>query len=141
MKRRSLTGFEKREIISPDGVAVARPQELSGALIVYLHTTLTDIFSYSRATLELLDAYFIKHPPRKEYYEEFLLEEFIPAVGGFLAEVIIRELGGHWEEKQPVLTSTVHIHGNSSPVFREAYNAIYKGRKLVDVYDEIKKSR
>jgi hypothetical protein len=132
----TLRQFEMQELVSPDGDVIASPQQLTGALVVYLHTTLADVFAYSRTTLEVLDAYFTKHPPRREYTQAFLLQEFTPALGAFLGEVLVRELDGRWLESQPVLTSRVQVRQKEVTVFREAYEAVWRQRNLVDVYDE-----
>jgi hypothetical protein len=129
--------FENQLILSPDGIPYINPRELAEQFVVFLHSDVKEVFSYSRSALEAVTTYFAEHPQRLEYKEEHLNKEFIPALGAYLGEVLVRELGGEWVRREPVLKSTVRINGKEISTFRFAHQVVYEDKKVLDVYNTI----
>lgn len=127
--------FENQVVLSPDGEPYSDPTDLAELLIVFLHTDVEEVFNYSQSALEALDSYFGKHPQKLEYKHEHLIKELIPALGAYLGEVFVRELGGNWIIREPLLKSTVVINGKEISPFKAAYKVIYEPARLLDIYN------
>lgn len=132
-----LQRFENQIALSANGVPYKNLGDVAETLVVYLHTEVKEIFAYSRSALVALDTYFAEHPQALEYSSEYLLEEFIPALGAYLGEVFVRQLGGEWIKQDPLLKSVVKVKEKEIPVFRIAYQVVYGDAKLVEKYDSI----
>jgi hypothetical protein len=129
--------FESQVILSFDGIPYTNPQDLAEVMVVFLHTEIEEIFTYSRSAIEALNVYFNEHPQRLEYQQEHLVKAFIPALGAYVGEVLVRELRGEWVVKEPLLKSTVIIDGKEVSTFEVAYQVVYEDQSLLDVYDSI----
>ncbi|EDX71720.1 hypothetical protein MC7420_2386 [Coleofasciculus chthonoplastes PCC 7420] len=129
--------FGNQVILSPDGIPYANPSDLAEQLVVFLHTDVEEVFTYSRSALEKLDTFFTEHPQKLEYKEQHLQKEFIPALGAYLGEVIVQELGGDWLVREPLLKSTVTINDREVAPFQYAYQVVYDDKKLLDLYNSM----
>lgn len=124
-----------KAILSPHGEPYTIPGHLAAQLVVYLHTEVEEVFTKTGKALSALDHYLAIHPQQIEYKPAHLMEEFIPALGAYLGEVLVKELGGQWIVRKPIGQSVVKINGHEISPFRQAYQAIYENAKLKDVYD------
>jgi hypothetical protein len=131
----SLTEFKNQTVLSPDGDPVEKPDELATRFIAMMHMEVKEVSAPSRAALKALDKYFARHPQREEYKPEHLLKEFIPALGGYLGEVLIKELGGKWQVKDKVLKSVVKLKGAEIAPFNIAYKVVFEDATLSDALD------
>ncbi|HEX9988124.1 MAG TPA: hypothetical protein VGE45_06545 [Chloroflexia bacterium] len=132
----SLAEFKNQTVLSPDGDPVTKPAELAAQFVALMHMEVKEVFGQSRAALKALDKYFARHPQKEEYKPEHLLKEFIPALGGYLGEVLIKELGGKWQVKKPVLKSVVKLKGAEIAPFNIAYKVVFEDAKLSDALDD-----
>lgn len=126
--------FLHLDVKDPDGKPISDPEELTPALVTFLHGEVSQVYDYTVESLEALDQYFTAEPPEDSFKAQFLFEEFIPALGAYLGEVLRRQLGGTWIRKSPVLTSTVRVGDREFKVFAEAFDVVYSGKRLADVY-------
>jgi|SRR6476661_34523 len=129
--------FESQIILSYDDTPYTNPRDLAEQMGIFLHMDVKEIFTYSRSAIEALNVYFNEHPQRMEYKQEHLVKEFIPALGAYVGEVIVRELQGEWMVREPLLKSTVRINGKEVSTFQFAYQVVYEDKPLLDVYDSI----
>jgi hypothetical protein len=114
----------------PNGDAIESPEELSGALASFLHDKVPQVMDVSIDSLKALDAYFEREPPASGFTSQFLLEEFLPALGSYLADVLRHNRNGQWILKKPPLKSTVRVGSTEMVVFEHAFRVVYEGRKL-----------
>jgi hypothetical protein len=108
--------------------------QLAENLVVYLHMDIKEIFSYSLDSLTALDNYFLKHSQKIEYKEEYLRRTFIPVLGAYLGEVIVRNLKGSWIIRKNILKSAVLLNGSEVAVFESAVKVVYESLKLSELY-------
>jgi hypothetical protein len=101
-------------------------------LVVYLHGTVPEVSGYSEAALQAVDRYFAAHPPRRDYRDEFLLSDFIPAIGAYLGESLVREKAAHWVMREPLLHSDIRLGDIELSPFRIAFERVYGGVGLLD---------
>lgn len=128
--------FLNQTLLSPDGEPYSDPSELSASFVTFIHTKVREVFQPTEAALAALDKYFAAHPQRREYSREHLLQEFVPALGGFLGEVLVKNLGGEWVAREPLPQSAVKIGGKEVSPFRAAYRVVFGDAKLVDEFRE-----
>ena len=74
--------------------------------------------------------HFERNPPASGFTPQFLLEEFLPALGSYLADVLRHNRNGRWLLKKPPLKSTVQVGNKEVPVFEFAFRAVYERKKL-----------
>jgi hypothetical protein len=129
--------LEDVTVLDATGDPVTDLKELAEMLVVFLQGEVNEAGDYSRAALEAIDEHFAKHPQRKEYKPEHLNKEFLPALGAYLGEVLVRNVKAKWVEREPLPKSTVK-HGDTevSP-FEVAYRSVYEGAKLADAFDRL----
>jgi hypothetical protein len=129
--------LKKVTVLDAVGEPVRDLEDLAEMLVVFLHGEVDEASDYSRAALEAVDEHFAKHPQRKEYKPEHLNEEFLPALGAFFGEVLVRNLKAKWVEREPLPRSTVK-HGDTevSP-FEVAYRSVYEGAGLAEAFDRL----
>jgi hypothetical protein len=134
-------GFEQQVIVSPDGVPYRHPREMAEATVVYFHADIEGLNDYSEDSLRALDEYFAAHPQTAEYTREHLVNELTPALGAYFGEVLVKQLGGKWVRRKPLLKSVVKVRGREMHPFRAAYRAVFAGERLADVYDSAARPR
>lgn len=124
-------------VLDAVGEPVTDLSDLAEMLVVFLHGEVNEASEYSRAALEAIDAHFAEHPQRVEYKPEHLNKEFIPTLGAYLGEVLVRNLGAEWAAREPLPKSTIRLGGTEVSPFESAYGSVYEGTKLADVYDSL----
>ena len=132
-----LKDLEKVTVLDAAGQPVTDLADLAEMLVVFLHGEVNEAGDYSRAALEAIDAHFARHPQQKEYKPEHLQTEFLPALGAYVGEVLVRNLKASWVAREPLPKSTVK-HGDTevSP-FEVAYRSVYEGAELSEVFDRM----
>jgi hypothetical protein len=133
-KSSSVDSFLHLRIKDPDGQPITAPEQLTPALVTLLHDSVPRIGEYSPDGLAALDDYFAKEPPKHGFKPEYLFEEFIPAIGAYIGEVLKRHVHGVWVPREPVLTSAVRVGNREISVFAEAFRVVYGGKNLTDVF-------
>lgn len=133
----ALDSFLHMKIKGPDGKPIKDPEELAPALVTFLYDEVPEVNEYTVESLDALDRYFSSQPPKRSFKAQFLYEEFIPAIGAYLGEILKQELGGEWVRKKPVLTSTVRVGKREVKAFTDAFEAVYGGKRLADVYRSV----
>lgn len=133
----SLNDLKKVSVLDASGQTVTDLGDLAEMLVVFLHGEVNEASEYSRAALEAIDRHFKQHPQQKEYKPEHLNQEFLPALGAYLGEVLVRGLKAKWVKREPLPQSTLK-HGDTevSP-FEVAYRAVYEGAGLADTFDRL----
>ncbi len=104
-------------------------------LVVYLHTEIDNLHEYSRASLKSLDDYLRNRPQAGQYSTDHLIKEFIPALGAYLGQVVVKRLSASWASGSPLMRSTVKIRDRRLYPFRHAYRVVYQDQSLVQFYD------
>ena len=119
------------------------PEEAAENIIVYHHGLVPDVFDKTRAALRGLDTHLGERAPSREhrlsgYKISFLHENMLPELGSYLGEVLVRERGGRWVVRAPLMKSRVMIGEREINPYRLAYQVIFYGYRLVDdVLDRI----
>jgi hypothetical protein len=129
--------FKSQIVISLDNIPWKEPADLAEQLVIFLHNHIENIFSFSLSVLESLDTFFVDHPQQLEYNKEHLYKEFIPSLGAYLGEVLVRELGGEWIRREPLLKSDIKINGKEISTFLFAYRVVYENEKILNIYSII----
>jgi hypothetical protein len=111
--------------------------ELAEMLVVFLQEEVADATDYSRAALEAIDAHFAAHPQTAEYKPEHLNREFLPALGAYFGEVLVRRLKAKWVEREPLPGSTLKIGDTEVSPFEVAYRSVYEGARLSEAFDRL----
>jgi hypothetical protein len=84
-------------------------------LAALLHKEVPSVMEESPASLPLIDYHFWHFKYAEEFTREDIETDLVPAVGAYLGDVIIRNLGGHWvprkkiDESQLVLADRVWL--------------------------------
>jgi hypothetical protein len=133
--------FERQPVANPEGKPAKHPREMAENTVVYFHGKVEEVFDYSRESLEALDRYFAAHPQAKEYSREHLFKEFIPALGAYLGEVLVKRLGGKWVKRQPILKSSVKVKTMELAPFWIAFHVVYGDAKLAEAFDSAAKAK
>jgi hypothetical protein len=132
----SAEAFEYLEVLTTECGRYTDPNYLAEMLRVYLHEEVQNLASYSRQALECLDLYFSQHAQATEYNTDHLMKEFIPALGAYLGQVVVEQLGGKWIVREPLMRSVVVVAERELRPFRHAYQCIYQGVSLTTFYEE-----
>lgn len=119
------------------GEPVTDLRELAEMLVVFLQEEVADATDYSRAALEAIDAHFTEHPQTAEYEPGHLNREFLPALGAYFGEVLVRSLKAKWVVGDPLPRSTLKIGDTEVSPFEVAYRSVYEGAKLSEVFDRL----
>jgi hypothetical protein len=127
--------FEFEGVRAPDGQPFSGPEALAEMLVVYLHREIDGLHEYSRASLQVLDDYLRNHPPAGQYTTDHLMKEFIPALGAYLGQVLVKQLSAAWEVGSPLMRSIVRTGDKRLHPFRHAYRTVYQGQSLAQFYD------
>lgn len=132
-----LSDFENQPEESLPNAPYTGTEDLAGNLVTFVHMEVEDVFGYSRDALEALDGYLAQNPQSREYSHEHLFREFMPALGAYLGETLVAQLGGEWVRGKALFKSKVNVHGKLVSPFRVAYRAVFEGAKLTEVYDAV----
>ena len=127
----------EREIHSIDGEIFVDTEDLASVLVVYLDEDVEGMSGYDRSVLENLDEYFQSNPQRRLYNQVHLKNELIPALGAYLGEVFVKEMGVRWTDGDTITTRTLtceKVEPRDISPFHLAYHVIYHDMKITDFY-------
>lgn len=127
-----FAAFRDQEIRTEDGQKFDRPGSLAEMLIVYLHEELPPILNYSEDVLKALNEYLQRVPQQENYSYVHLFQQFGPALGAYIGELLVRLYQGEWQSRQPLMHSMVLINDQPIDVFAIAYNILFKDMALLD---------
>lgn len=133
----SLEDLKKVSVPDAKGQPITDLADLAEMLVVFLQGEVNEADEYSRAALEAIDSHFAQHPQLKEYKPEHLNKEFLPALGAYLGEVLVRNLKAKWVVGEPLPQSTVKLGDTEVSPFEVAYRSVYEGAKLSDAFDRL----
>lgn len=134
---KKMRQFQISPVISVEGVEYDDIEFLAADLVVYLHSEVPEIFSFSRAALASIDRYVEKHPLRAEFKPRFLMRQLLPVIGAYFGKVLVQELGGEWLIHTPIGMTSVSVKGLRIFPFRVAYDLAYRNVSLVAIFDSI----
>ena len=132
-----IEDLEEVTVLDATGDPITDPSDLAEMLVVFLQGEVDEAWKYSRAALEAIDAHFAAHPQTIEYKPEHLQQEFLPALGAYVGEVLVRNLKAKWVEREPLPRSTVKLGDAEVSPFEVAYRSVYEGARLSDVFDRL----
>jgi hypothetical protein len=132
-----LKDLKNVTVLDAVGEPITDLSSLAEMLVVFLQGEVNEAFEYSRAALEAIDRHFAEHPQRVEYKPEHLNKEFIPTLGAYLGEVMVRNLKAEWVAREPLPKSTIRLGDTEISPFESAYRSVYEGARLSDVYDSL----
>lgn len=138
-KIETVDEFESRPVLSPSSTNMpyTDPADLADGLVIYFQEEIGGLIDYDRAALSKADAHFAAHPPKSDFTQDFLLNNYIPTIGAFLGEVLMREAGGEWIVREPIMKSRVVVRGKEIDPFWIAYQVVFGGATLLEAYDSI----
>ena len=102
-----LEKFRRTAATHSDGSMATSLADLAEDLVVFLHGEVPELHRYDRNAMESLSSYLYDHPQRMEYGYEYLFNEFVPALGAYVGEVLRREGAGAWETAEPIVQSVL----------------------------------
>ncbi len=131
--------FEARQILtpSPNSTPYTDPSDLADGLVIYFQEEVGGLIDFDTAALATADSHFAAHPPKLGLKRDFLLNDYIPTIGAFLGEVLVREGGGTWIVREPIMKSRVAIGERETDPFWIAHQAIFDCSNLQDAYNNI----
>jgi hypothetical protein len=132
-----VAAFERRPVISVEGMPYDDIDFLAGDLVVYLHDEIPTLFDYSRESLVGLDQYFARNPLTANFKRRFLERQLLPAVGAYFAKVLVQALGGRWLPREPIGMTAVEVGGCRIIPFRVAFDVAREGISLASIFDVI----
>ncbi|AKF84751.1 hypothetical protein MFUL124B02_03880 [Myxococcus fulvus 124B02] len=96
------------DVESPEPV-LASYGALSEGLVAALHTKVPSITEETVESLTDLDFYFWRESFPERYERQLIDEHTAPALGAYLAAVLVRRLGGTWVPRQKLEESQVRV--------------------------------
>jgi len=135
--------FEQRDVLQPEGVdgvpgpPYTDPTDLADGIPIGLQEDIHVVLRYTRSDLERLDAHFSTHPPTREFKPNFLLNDFVPALGAYLGTVLAREADGEWIVCEPIMKSRILLQGEEIDPFWIAYRIVYEGGSFLEAFDRL----
>ncbi|MBZ4420707.1 hypothetical protein [Myxococcus sp. RHSTA-1-4] len=105
---------------------------LAELLVALLHTDVPSVFKATPESLTDVDAHFW-HQDFPESFERWKVDEHaVPAVGAYLGEVLVRNLGGEWIPRKKLEEAQVRVGNRVWLPFVRAHRYMRSTQSLVD---------
>jgi hypothetical protein len=101
-------------------------------LVALVHSEVPSVFDATPASLTDMDFYFWKEEFPKSRLREAIDEHAVPAIGAYLGEVLVRNLGGRWIPRQRLEEAQVLVGNRVWLPFVRARNYMRSRQALLD---------
>jgi hypothetical protein len=101
-------------------------------LVAMLHTEVPALFKGTPESLTDADFYFWRDDSPKRRLREVLDEHVVPAVGAYLGQVLVQNLGGRWIPRQKLMESGVLVGNRVWLPFVRAHHYLRSRQSLLD---------
>jgi len=101
-------------------------------LVAMLHTEVPSLFKGTPESLTDVDFYFWRDDSPKRRLREILDEHVVPAVGAYLGQVLVHNLGGRWLPRQKLMEAQVLVGNRVWLPFRRAHHYLRSRQSLLD---------
>ncbi|HYO73180.1 MAG TPA: hypothetical protein VEU33_44665 [Archangium sp.] len=105
---------------------------LAEHLVALLHTEVPSVFDATPESLTDADFYFWREEFPKSRLREAIDEHAVPAIGAYLGEVLVRNLGGRWIPRQKLEEAQVLVGNRVWLPFVRARNYMRSRQSLLD---------
>ncbi|GEN07390.1 hypothetical protein MFU01_24270 [Myxococcus fulvus] len=119
------------DVESPESV-LASYGALSEGLVAALHTKVPSITEETVESLTDLDVYFWRESFPERYERQLIDGHTAPALGAYLAAVLVRRLGGTWVPRQKLEESQVRVGKRAWLPFLRARRYMQSRQSLLD---------
>ncbi|WP_257461916.1 hypothetical protein [Archangium lipolyticum] len=122
--------------LPPDVDAPERAREhygdLAERLVALLHTKVPSVFQATPESLTDVDSYFWREEFPTSRPREVIDERAVPAIGAYLGEVLVRNLGGQWIPRQKLEEAQVLVGNRVWFPFARAHHYMRSCQALLD---------
>ncbi|HEX5744597.1 MAG TPA: hypothetical protein VFZ09_00055 [Archangium sp.] len=101
-------------------------------LVALLHSEVPSVFKATPESLTDADFYFWREEFPKSRLREAIDEHAVPAIGAYLGEVLVRNLGGRWIPRQKLEEAQVLVGNRAWLPFVRARNYMRSRQSLLD---------
>ncbi|HZH75376.1 MAG TPA: hypothetical protein VEY88_05040 [Archangium sp.] len=101
-------------------------------LVAMLHAEVPSLVKGTPESLTDVDFYFWRDESPKRRLRELLDEHVVPAVGAYLGQVLVRELGGRWIPRQKLMEAGVLVGNRVWLPFTRAHRYLSSCESLLD---------
>jgi hypothetical protein len=101
-------------------------------LVAMLHAEVPSLVKGTPESLTDVDFYFWRDDSPKRRLRELLDEHVVPAVGAYLGQVLVRELGGRWIPRQKLMEAGVLVGNRVWLPFTRAHRYLSSCESLLD---------
>ncbi|WNG25384.1 hypothetical protein F0U62_16180 [Cystobacter fuscus] len=101
-------------------------------LVAMLHTEVPSISKRAPESLTDVDFYFWRDDSPKRRLREVLDEHVVPAVGAYLGQVLVQNLGGRWIPRQQLMEAQVLVGDRVWLPFVRAHHYLRSRQSLLD---------
>jgi hypothetical protein len=101
-------------------------------LVAMLHTEVPSISKRTPESLTDVDFYFWRDDSPKRRLREVLDEHVVPAVGAYLGQVLVQNLGGRWIPRQRLMAAQVLVGDRVWLPFVRAHHYLRSRQSLLD---------
>ncbi|WP_309896846.1 hypothetical protein [Archangium sp.] len=112
--------------------AVEHYDDLAEHLVALLHSQVPSVFEATPESLTDADFYFWREDFPKSRPREAIDEHGVPAIGAYLGEVLVRNLGGRWIPRQKLEEAQVLVGNRVWLPFVRARNYMRSRQSLLD---------
>jgi hypothetical protein len=106
--------------------------DLAEHLVALLHSEVPSVFKATPESLTDADFYFWREEFPKSRLREAIDEHAVPAIGAYLGEVLVRNLGGRWIPRQKLEEAQVLVGNRVWLPFVRARNYMRSRQSLLD---------
>ncbi len=105
---------------------------LAEHLVALLHSEVPSVFEATPESLTDVDFYFWREEFPTSRLRESIDEHAVPAIGAYLGEVLVRNLGGRWIPRQNLMEAQVLVGNRVWLPFVRAHHSMRSRQSLLD---------
>ena len=126
----SFENIKDKIIVDTSNNEINSPKDCGELIIIWHHVATKEIFDYSEDSLTRLDSLLgesleINDYKISDYKRDFLNSLFIPALGSYIGEFLIKRFGGKWLINKPLMRCKLLIGKTQIDPYEFAYNVVY----------------
>ena len=118
--------------VEDTGRALEHYSYLAELLVALLHTKVPSVFEETPESLTDADFYFWREEFPKSRLREAIEERAVPAIGAYLGQVLVRNLGGQWIPRQKLDEAQVLVGDRVWLPFVRARHYMHSCQSLLD---------
>ncbi|PTL83129.1 hypothetical protein [Vitiosangium sp. GDMCC 1.1324] len=119
------------DVDDPEG-AREHYDDLAEHLVALLHTQVPSVFDATPESLTDADFYFWREEFPRVFQRENIDAHAVPAIGAYLGEVLVRNLGGRWIPRKKLMEAQVLVGNRVWLPFVRAWNYMRSRQSLLD---------